>query len=281
MPDGGYDAWDVPAGYKPDRLDEVEDIARVVSTRVWSPCIWPAGRRLKAGWVFAECLVLDVDKPTTPLAKMMSYLECSPWSYVVGFTKSHMLVKGSEPPCERYRVVIPAERIEDLAAFEWNMHSVSLRVGSDVSCTDGARFYWPCTEIYAMRESGDPYIWESPPPDLMSLEEKAAVNIQVMRKFADSARLPNWIVSALRHGVLAGGRHKRCYALGASLTHYGMEPREILARVLGSPLAEIGKDDVERAVNNGVVRARLEAQEVKKKSDLLAREAAVSSEPKL
>jgi hypothetical protein len=255
MLDDEYDGRYYARGFEVEEYDNLLDLAEVITEEVWSPVVWRGGRRLKRSFMASDFWVFDFDEGKS-IDYVKDAMHRAKLAHLIGLTKSHQQPKGKKPPCDRFRLVIPAhEPITDLETFEYNMRAAIERLGCDESCADGARFYFPCIDIHSMAP-GKPLAWKLMPDDILTKEELDEIVAARHRANARRGVIPKWIHVMLKQGVPAGGRHKACYRLGANLTHYGFSASEIVALAMDSPLSAIGADDVTRAVANGIRRAR-------------------------
>lgn len=255
MADDEYDGRYYARGFVVEDFDNMMDLAEIITSDVWSPILWHEGRRRKASFAASDFWVFDFDEGET-LEHVGDVMRRSRLAHIIGLTKSHQVAKGNKPACDRFRLVVPFDRpVTDLDTFEFNMRHAIRRFGCDESCADGARFYFPCVDIHVMAP-GSALAWQPMPKAAPSRAEREARSVERHRVNASSGVIPKWIRVLLLQGVPAGSRHKACYRLGANLTHYGFSADEIVSLVMDSPLSAIGAEDVERAVANGIKRAR-------------------------
>ncbi len=255
MLDDDYDASFYARGFEVEDFDNMMDLAETIQTDIWSPIVWKNGRRRKSEYLTSDFWVFDFDEGAT-LERVGESMRRARLAHIIGLTKSHQVAKGNKPAVDRFRLIVPFhEPIDDLETFEFNMKHAIKRFGCDESCADGARFYFPCVEIYAM-QPGLPLTWKPMPEHILSKEELDEIVACRHRANARSGVIPKWIHVMLKQGVGAGGRHKACYRLGANLIHYGFSANEIVSLIMESPLSAIGAEDVERAVANGIKRTR-------------------------
>jgi hypothetical protein len=247
-------------GFQHEDFDNLLDLAEVITRDVWSPIVWKDGRRRKAEFLGSDFWSLDFDEGTS-VESMAQWARSRGLAHIIGLTKSHQREKVSssgvvKPPCDRFRLIIPFHAtIADLDTFEFNMREAIAKFRCDESCTDGARFYFPCVSVYAMHP-GQPLAWKPLPDDQLTHEEIEEIHRARNEAMARRGVIPKWARHALRHGVGHGGRHKACYRLGANLIYYGFSAEQIIALIMESPLSEIGVEDVQRAVRNGIDRTK-------------------------
>lgn len=141
----------------------LEDFKKTICSKSWSPFIFKhvknyefkKGKFVTGEYrsndtsMFTKCFVLDFDEGLTA-HRAQEICERNLFSYVIGATKSHQIIKGSKPACDRFRLILqlsrlPADGDEYIAI--WNYFD-DLFIGMiDSSCKDQARFYYPCKSI--------------------------------------------------------------------------------------------------------------------------------------
>jgi hypothetical protein len=235
-------------------------LANLITTTIWSPIIWTNGYRLATNFKSASYLALDFDSGQWKVDDARGFAADHGLSHIIATTKSHQKEKRTasgkiSSPTDRFRFIIPFNRaIDDKALYLYNMREAMQLFPSDPSCKDGARYFFPCTQIVSVRSEGNFWPVLEIPPDQTeeAVRQRAQENIQL---YKDNSLLPQWLVSALRLGVDEGQRHVTCYKIGAFLYGYGKSVEEIVELCLSSPLSEIGANDVRRAIENGFTRA--------------------------
>lgn len=229
-----------------------ENIKNFVLTRPWSPIVFRDGVRKKTNFLSSSLIALDFDSGEWTLDDAVKFSTERRHAALIATTKSHRKVKGSLPACDRFRVIILALETTSLSDFEHTMKQYMVDTPCDKSCKDGARFYYPCKEIYATLE-GTPAKWLAAKPK-HTPERPRVVDAYCVA----SGEMPWWVRDWINNGVEDGVRHHTCYKIGAELTRIGYPLDNILTKVLRGPLAAIGACDVERAVTNGALAAELE-----------------------
>ena len=228
--------------------DDLERLASVICRFAWSPNQWlDGGRRRQSSWTRALYCVLDFDDGVMTLDQAkMSFADCI---HIIGTTRSHQRPKGDLPACDRFRVLLRFQRpIEDLKEFRASQAFWIGRFGSDESCIDGARFYWPCTSIVSIQTDGDTVEVIQP------IVRKSTRNYDAYR----SARvIPAHMHPTLRRGAEAGERNSTCFRLAAELTRCGFDGEQVFSIIDRSPIA-LSPDEKRRAVANGIKAAKAE-----------------------
>jgi len=242
-------------------------LAELMLHKVWSPIVWKDGYRLKKNFEQAQFIALDFDDGKLTLEGARKRALASGASFILGTSKSHQLEKKTEggqilAPCDRFRLVYLVDRpTTDKETYEYNMQQIMDVYPCDPSCKDAGRFFFGCKEIVEVRE-GAPLHWLEIPENHLTGVKRVRKQHERYRLYREKKRLPAWINSALQNGVGEGGRHQMCYRLGATMIHLGYEEEEIVGLCMRSPLANIGKVDIERAVANGAERSAREYDEL-------------------
>ncbi len=238
-------------GFRTADTGDLERIARGIGRHVWSPVTWDGGRRRQDCFKRADLCVLDFDSPEMSLAEALRAFCDS--AHIIGTTRNHQKEK-SGITCDRFRVVLRFDRpITCLRSYVYSLQKVVSRYPADPSPKDGARFFFPCREIVSVATDGyTETAYEAPPPPDRS------VQIAALRRAGRLGTIPAWAKRLVTEGAAIGDRHTACYRLGAQLVHTGLSEEEIIGIVMQGPLAEIGADDVRRAVENGAGKGRAE-----------------------
>lgn len=189
-------------------VESLNELIPYVTRFGWSPCVWSTGYRKKQNFLFSDLCALDFDNGIWSLSDAKSLLKNDGLAGIIGLTRSHQLPKKKEPPCDRFRIIIPWEsRIESLQAYEQNMGRLMKYMPVDKACKDGARFFNPCTKIEYITW-GDPLSWLPyvPPPPRKKPE-----------LHANSADMvPQWILGELQ-SVSVGQRNSTVFRLAIRL----------------------------------------------------------------
>ena len=238
-------------------IDDVQRLATGISSYVWSPIVWKDGRRHGDNFLSASWLVLDFDSPEMTLAQAINtFCDCT---HIIGTTKSHQKDKGGVV-CDRYRVCVRfTETITDVADYLHTMAAVTRRYPCDPAPKDAGRFFWPCVEIVSTGTDGyTEDVQKAPPPSVASAPRTARYTAGVLGAFTR-----DWLTRAQPAGHLNEG----CYRVAKDLLRLGMDPDDILARIIRSPtyngkvnpnlLAEIG----------ACIRSAINAHEKERKHD--------------
>lgn len=212
--------------------------ARMMSSRVWSQLIWKDGVRLSENFLECHYLALDFDDGKWSLQDAVNFCQKHKYAHIIGTTKSHQIVKGTKPACDRFRMVIPWESvITDSAAYRHNMSKLAKKIPIDTQALDLARSFLPCRDIISYGAGGK-MAWSLPPPP-----RKKPVYVQ-------SAGLPSHVLSKLKMMPPEGERNKHTFTLAMMLAAHGMDERQVIDHVLSAPI-ELSKREKIDAAKSG------------------------------
>lgn len=185
----------------------------------WSPCVWEHGTRLKKNFIGSDLLVLDIDKDWR-IEDAIDYVRHAETWCLIGTTKSHT------PEQHRFRLIMHwRKRITDVSLYEHNLDRFIATTPADRACRDGARFFYPCTEIVYTQEGLSIPVLDIPPP-------KTKASSQPPFKMD---RVPPWMQDELARGVPEGRRNRSAFRFALHLKQRGVlqnEAEEILAPIV-------------------------------------------------
>jgi hypothetical protein len=229
---------------------EFSSLTKIITTRTWSPIVFKDGYRTKKNFLESQIVALDFDDGRWTLQDAEGFAQDYNFCYIIGLTKSHQKEKVSKtsgeikPPCDRFRLIILAnEPTTSRDDYEYTMHQLMQTIPCDRSCKDGARYFFPCSEVYRTNFDGGAIAWWKAPPKVQVDEDRKA------KWHQENGTIPSWVVKAVKEG--SSTRHKTCYSIGAELSKIGYTDDEIVEYILTGPMRAIGAKDVERAVRNG------------------------------
>jgi hypothetical protein len=238
----------------------VNELARIISSEVWSPIVFKGGVRASANFVLSTLIALDFDSGKYTLHDALTDVRTFGLFHVLGTTKSHQKQKITkagkvEPPCDRFRLILLGpECVHDGELYTYNMREyMELFPDADKSCKDAARFFFPCAEIVSAGD-GRCAPWIPLPPDYVPMKELRAKKRAELANYPVGV-YPAWMRQLLERGAPPGERHKTCYKLGAYMSGMGYDTSTIVRLCMAGPLRDIGLSDVRRAVENGVKAA--------------------------
>lgn len=207
-------------GFKEARIIDLNRIARGITQYVWSPILFKEGHRIQSNFLSCMWCALDFDTPFLALADACKIF-CDT-THIIGTTKSHQKEKGGVI-CDRYRVVLRfSQPITDLRTYRYNMKLMHQKYDdADRACLDGARFFYPCSEIISI-VTGD-YLIDvvtSVPDDFENLSTRIS-------PYKGSRIIPPWARSRLETVVPVGERNTTFYRVAKDLTRSGFSEEEI------------------------------------------------------
>lgn len=233
------------------------DLTKVITQRIWSPMVWRDGIRKKENFLSSAMIALDSDSGKWTLIMAREWVDKLGLAAIIGTTKSHGKAKGKEPACDRFRVLIPTtSACTNLDDFEYTMRLFIESMDCDISCKDGARFYFPCKEIFYARD-GIGAEWAECPPDESAAGIAASQELFYEAKWRDISCTPARILLPLMHGCAVGKRHMTTYIIACFFCRTGWSEEECygMFESFSSPLInEIGEKDVRRCISNAFKR---------------------------
>jgi hypothetical protein len=152
--------------------------------------------------------------------------------HIIGTTKSHQVQKKGKPAKDRFRIIVPwSEPITDAATYSYNVELLIRRYNADETCSDAARFFWPCRTIVHVEDSG--YLQPVQPfarPERLQVDQ---AQLAELRRDIFGKDLPQWIARFVRKGELPrspklmGSRKWACNAAARQLKSLGWKATEI------------------------------------------------------
>lgn len=228
------------------------EFSRIITSRVWSPCIFSDGHRCIDSFVEARLLVLDFDHPGYSLAQAINeWCDTIHW---IGITKSHQREKNGIT-CDRFRVVVPFETpITSEAAYKYNYRRIAEHYDTADPCTkDGGRLFFPCQEVVSVCLDGEPQpVVPIPAEDFKRAADKADL-IKQQRK---CHVVPSWLWASFERIIPHGKRADTIWRVSKDLTRYGYEEDEIVGMFLASPTF---KDPLPSASSIKVIREQVKS----------------------
>lgn len=217
-------------GWQVEPFTTKEEFLQNICHYRWSPNIWRGGRRSKANWDHARLVVLDFDDGMTidQAKETFDMVRC-----IIGTTKSHRLPKNGVVS-DRFRLILrPVEGFAHLDGYESMLKALTKQFGADTSCTDGARWFEPCTNIVhdSFSDTG----------------RLNFVNAQPRQPTQKSLGNPNhsFLVNWIKTPPAAGNRNKNLYQAAREMCKLGIAQQDcfIIARLVekGLPSGEMLK----------------------------------------
>ncbi len=205
---------------------DLEALAAVVSTCDWCPGVFSDGHRHKSSFAHSDLIVFDVDDGLTA-DEAQKRLDAAELSYLLLLSKSHGIPKGDKPACDRFRIVLPAERritsLEDHAAT-WASWYEDVLPEADTKAKDAARFFYASPKGWtgntgkpATVLSTDAPSAKQPPPTMEEAEARLAPWPLSERVRRAEVRLE----ALVKKGVLAveGDRDSKTIRIARAIGH--------------------------------------------------------------
>lgn len=158
-------------------------------------------RRSNEGFLWADCLIADVDNSTGDVVEPAQIADDLPdVQHYTLFSRHHLLAKGTAPAVPRFHVLFPIERTESREQLEGLKRALCSRFPYyDSACVDGARFFFGVEQpqgeavdgLFTLDEMLDPET-ETPP------EEPAAAFADVIPQGSRNATLSAYALKVLK-----------------------------------------------------------------------------------
>lgn len=223
-------------------------LANAVCEKIWSPIIYKDGYRRGDNFLSSEIIALDFDTGVS-IDYMTKFVEESDVCGIVATTKSHQVAKGDKPPCDRFRVILMAEKCTNIDDYKETLSYYIKQFGADKAAKDGARFFYPCKKIYAVSLNGELIEWKKAKP-----KQKIKPN-----DLTDYARM---LISPRTRKLLTekyndGERNIAVYKLSAELARCGVKYEEVLSELKSNAsLASLPDEEFNRTAKNGWTAGR-------------------------
>ena len=156
--------WHAPELWEQGQLSprpapSLVDLADTISRYPWTPAIYRGGVRRESHFLQSRLIVLDYDEGLTLADAQRKFAR---FRNIIGTTKSHQKPKGEHPPCDRFRVVLFfMYNLYSMRMYKENYAAYVKLAKSDEKVKDGARFFFPCSEIISCNEGYSiPYLVE-------------------------------------------------------------------------------------------------------------------------
>lgn len=224
----------------------LNDLAKVIAEKSWSPIVWREGRRLSDNFVSCGLMVYDFDSGEISMRNAMSVLEARGLAYVAGTSKSHLIEKGGLPPRERFRIVCPIESdIKEKIHYGYAVRKyLSMFPTADKATKDGARQWLPCREIVKVFEGGHLSAIEFSERDRERVSEYLNHDVNLSARF-----IPQWARQIMEKGVEPGKRNITAFNISLALTRNGMSEDEIFSLFSRSNIG-LGSSEVRHLIKS-------------------------------
>jgi len=226
-------------------FDKFSDIGEAITKNIWSPIIFKNNRRSGANFEASMFIAIDMDDGNTlkPIHKSLEELGLM---YLIGLTRNHQKWKDKKPPCDRYRLILAADKYcENAGDYQFTIESFINALKADSACKDLARCYFPCTEIYAVKDHGHMIQWlEKPQEKQRNKVAPKAISQTKIIEYLSGKRL-----------IKSKSRHMTLFTAICDLKRLGCDDEQIMQIVIDSKLgseliAEDGEKEIERYVRS-------------------------------
>ena len=241
----------MPWGFVPFQNRHARDLWDVISQYTWSPIVFARNYRLGDNFVFSDICGLDFDNKMEngeeEYTIKRAMRDLGGLKYMIATTKSHQLPKNTEPPRDRFRVLIPFERrIDDPLDYQVTMrHYVhDVLPDADQAGVDLGRQFYPCKELVHIEADGEAL------PVIAATKHDRQVEICKSRMAAYAQRpgapLPRHVVDFLSDGKVFGkGRNDSLYVSAQYLVRQGLTKDQVLKKLTDSPFCRTDFNDKE------------------------------------
>ncbi len=226
-------------GWETKEIFDLRVAAEAATRGVWSPIVWMGCYRHESNFSVCAWAVLDIDDglPKAKAAELMKGVR-----FAILPTKSDGIVKGTKPPCDRYRLIAPFEQpITVLDIYRHNMKQLALRFQADTQATDGARCWQKskCVEVISETGAALPVIWEVPEQETSSFKNEQFKAYTERHK--NAGVFPRRVQDFLLGNVSEGSRNKELFFCACVLFNYGYDFPKVLEIVEAIPgMTEVG-----------------------------------------
>lgn len=217
---------------------EFEELPDVILTNRWSQCIWKDGVRLSQNFLYSDFIVLDIDDgyPLSDAVKRFKFDK-----HIIATTKSHQKQKGENPPCDRYRVVLVAEkRIIQGNWLKATQLSKGRMLNADTNCCDAARAFAPSVEIVSVNLNGGTCPIHYPP------EIRYRKNDSKLPEDFRPSRLMDEVAA---HGLPAGSRNATFFKIAYYMKECGRSADDVDNFIRGRE-SGLSRRDIESTLNS-------------------------------
>jgi hypothetical protein len=239
--------------------DSVERISKAVSLYPTSPSWFQRGYRTTRNFLSANWIGLDFDSGVTIDEILRIYCDVT---HILGTTKSHRIKKGSQPPCDRFRIFLKLPlTITASSEYKDLLRYYVEKDGADKKCIDSARFFWPCREIISAQETDETIDIKYKPIEFRTADFDSG-------RYRETKSIPPWVKHWLEFGVPFGEKNTTCFKIGSWLTMAGFSVEEIMCLIMNSTIPDKQNQHIEREVLNAVNSGRKAAIKEKKHQSL-------------
>jgi hypothetical protein len=220
----------------------------LLTTDGWCPALFSEPRRALKGFVSASVIGLDVDDGL-PLSQAIALL--GTYRHIVGTTNSHQLPKGSQPACDRYRIVLfldsPATSPEEYKST-LKQAAESLGIPTDPQAMDAARWFIPCREVVSVNLEPASQLVALASPGVPAARQPAAKGASGAKGIAGpKGKLSRATLAFLAQDDSPDGWHKSFFKAAMDLKEQGYSEAEAAQRLTtASPIFELDETDLQQ-----------------------------------
>jgi hypothetical protein len=226
-------------------VKSIPEISNIVTKKVWSPIIWREGKRTQQNYISASLAVIDIDDGIS-IEHADEICLRSRISFIIGTTKNHRLPKGEKSACDRFRIITKFDcQITNFRDYKYNISKLIKSFGGD-NCSDGARFFFPCKEIYSFNSGFaipvEPY-------------EESQVKQNILMKAKISGKLPSYILNFIKFGHVPPafpGRNQFIFCITKDMFKLGFPKEIIIDKIKNSPFdrTNFNEKELETVLNS-------------------------------
>lgn len=210
----------------------------IICEQPWSPIVFKGSRRLSEDFISCQVFAYDIDNgpdvEPLPLAETVAKFEASSWAYSITTTASHQKQKGSEPPKDRFRIVVfSTTPLTSPFDYVCNYRAIAEKLGIaasiDQNTKDLARYYAASTTIASECLVGDTFdIIELPAPSAKKL--KASYSPITAESLNPKGRLSRATCAFLVDGASPGKWHQALFKAAIDMKEQGYTEEEAVAK---------------------------------------------------
>lgn len=239
-------AFSVADGWQKIEVCDMNFLAWIICGTAWSNLVWSGTRR--RGEYFTGCYfcALDFDDGSYSLQEALT--DWQDTICVIGTTKSHQKPKHGIV-ADRFRIVAPWDvPLKNLDHYKQNQNRLIRMYGADPACKGGAQFFFPCTEIKYINNSG--YMVET--KKYVRPKKYAAAKIGYVEP---------WIRALLDRDVVPPGkRNDTFFRVAINLIEAGWHEERVIMSILNSPTyknkPEAAEKEIAATVRSAAITSR-------------------------
>lgn len=220
----------------------IQEMASYITLQPWAPGIFKDKIRNKALLDTIEILALDVDEGCTLEQAKIIFAD---YKHIIGTSRSHGIEKNGVV-CDRFRVILfldkPVTTDSDFKQHWFAAYDKWPFI--DKACKDSARFFFPCTKIVSINETGNAFTDRVSTPEAKSPTAPSKNNSNPAAKGRISRATKEFLIE----GALPGEWHSTFFKAAIDFKEQGYaieEARQQLTKAAMSPGGVGFLDDVD------------------------------------